>query len=99
MRDEGAAHPGARDSEAPRTRGAKVSLAVPSTIFFAASRGDHLAAVKVEEDISDVHSKMLSGGADQPLLLTLAGTGGKVYVNPLNILWWQSSGESRGSFF
>ena len=72
---------------------------VATTIYFTASKGDRLASLMVKEEMSEIHSAMLSGGADQPLLLTVAaGKEQRVYVNPLNIAYWQTTPDATARF-
>jgi hypothetical protein len=69
---------------------------MPTTIIFAASRGDRPLSVSVEEDVSAVYAAWTAANG-LPFALSRAGSVDEViWVNPATVAFWRDASRAGG---
>jgi len=68
---------------------------MPTTIVFAASRGDSSVTLRVAESPDQVHAAWVAA-AGNPFALTMDPGVRPVYVNPATVAYWQELAGGPG---
>jgi hypothetical protein len=68
---------------------------MPSTIVFAASRGDSSVTLRVAESPDEIFSAWVDA-AGRPMTLTMDPGVRPVYVNPATVAYWQELAGGPG---